>query len=517
MAGMGVGFVLSRTVRPPRPPRGRVGAVGHRLPPPRGRLHRRRRARAGPGRRAPRPHRLSRGSEAVRRGYKPGMPHPGPRRAAAPAVALCCSASPCSPPPRVRLGAGLHLRGERSRRHARPVAAHRADHRQPGRSRVQGGLRRRQPPRVAAADHRQPAVRDDRPRAALRRAVRADRDRRGRGRRAADRGPADPAPASRPERRCPGRRRSRASGRSTSGRPSRRSSPRRFDARPAQPARAARPGHRPLRQRLAAADRHLVRARHQRARQGAARRPRRLADRDVVDSSSIDPSNLTPAQLGAPGRRAHPAVQASLDAIPPIPIPATVAQLKVHAGPQDRGRRQAHPARARPHADRRRAERRRPHGRRGHRRRGAGQLRRRRRPRAAVHVAADRADRRPALQGPREAARRRQPPLRRQARDDPLHGDGQGRGAAARPPHRALHRHGEAAAQEAPGHQQGALPGRIAKEKSLRLKLVRRMLVSSTSVRGSKVTIAGRVVRPLGVAGPARWSSSAACRAAATA
>jgi hypothetical protein len=38
----------------------------------------------------------------------------------------------------------------------------------------------------------------------------------------------------------------------------------------------------------------------------------------------------------------------------------------------------------------------------------------------------------------------------------------------------------------------------IAKQKSLRLKLVRRMIVSGTSVKGRKVTIAGRVVRPLG-------------------
>ena len=38
----------------------------------------------------------------------------------------------------------------------------------------------------------------------------------------------------------------------------------------------------------------------------------------------------------------------------------------------------------------------------------------------------------------------------------------------------------------------------IDKQKSLRLKLVRRMLVSGTAVKGGKVTIAGRVVRPLG-------------------
>ena len=38
----------------------------------------------------------------------------------------------------------------------------------------------------------------------------------------------------------------------------------------------------------------------------------------------------------------------------------------------------------------------------------------------------------------------------------------------------------------------------IGKQKSLRLKLVRRMLVSGTSLKGRRVTIAGRIVRPLG-------------------
>jgi hypothetical protein len=38
----------------------------------------------------------------------------------------------------------------------------------------------------------------------------------------------------------------------------------------------------------------------------------------------------------------------------------------------------------------------------------------------------------------------------------------------------------------------------ISKQRSLRLKLVRRMLVSTTTVRDRRVTIAGRVVRPLG-------------------
>ncbi|MGH2968973.1 MAG: hypothetical protein ACRDK0_07900, partial [Solirubrobacteraceae bacterium] len=38
----------------------------------------------------------------------------------------------------------------------------------------------------------------------------------------------------------------------------------------------------------------------------------------------------------------------------------------------------------------------------------------------------------------------------------------------------------------------------IGKQKSFRLKLARRMLVSSTRTRANRVTIAGRVVRPLG-------------------
>ena len=68
-----------------------------------------------------------------------------------------------------------------------------------------------------------------------------------------------------------------------------------------------------------------------------------------------------------------------------------------------------------------------------------------------------------------------------------------------RPPHRPVHRHGEAAAQRGCARTNRArYRAEIAKEKSLRLKLVRRMLVSGTAVKGGKVTIAGRVVRPLG-------------------
>ena len=52
----------------------------------------------------------------------------------------------------------------------------------------------------------------------------------------------------------------------------------------------------------------------------------------VVDSSNIDPSNLSPAQLGLPGVALDPAVQGILDALPTISVPATVAQLRVTPG-----------------------------------------------------------------------------------------------------------------------------------------------------------------------------------------
>ena len=52
----------------------------------------------------------------------------------------------------------------------------------------------------------------------------------------------------------------------------------------------------------------------------------------VVDSSSIDPSKLSPAQLGLPGATLDPAVQEILDTLPDVQVPATVAQLKVTPG-----------------------------------------------------------------------------------------------------------------------------------------------------------------------------------------
>ena len=55
---------------------------------------------------------------------------------------------------------------------------------------------------------------------------------------------------------------------------------------------------------------HLVGARHQRARQGAARGPRRLADRDASWTRRTSTrSNLSPAQLGLPGVTLDPAVK----------------------------------------------------------------------------------------------------------------------------------------------------------------------------------------------------------------
>ena len=206
------------------------------------------------------------------------MPYPGPAGRPRCRRPLPARPRPARRRPRARLRAGLDLRGERPRRHPRPVAAHRADHREQGRADLQGGRRRRQPARVAAADHRQPAVGDDRPRSRLR----ARRPRRPRPPPAASASCGSPACRSRssaPTRAgSPARRRSAASARSTSAPPSRRSS-----------RRASTPSCSNLRalraqvtgrcvNGVAAADGHVVGARHQRARQGAAGRPRGVAD-----------------------------------------------------------------------------------------------------------------------------------------------------------------------------------------------------------------------------------------------
>ena len=128
--------------------------------------------------------------------YKPRMLYPGPRRAAAPLAALCLTVlallaavpAPASAQGYTCEASALAATLGPSPR-TEPVTANK------GESRLQGGLRRRQRTCLAAADHRQPAVGDDRPAAAHGLAVRADRDRRGRRRRAADRRPADPARA----------------------------------------------------------------------------------------------------------------------------------------------------------------------------------------------------------------------------------------------------------------------------------------------------------------------------------
>lgn len=54
---------------------------------------------------------------------------------------------------------------------------------------------------------------------------------------------------------------------------------------------------------------------------------------NVVDSTSIDPSNLTPAQLGVPGADIT-VLQPILDALPTISVPAAAATVRVEPGRQ---------------------------------------------------------------------------------------------------------------------------------------------------------------------------------------
>ncbi len=53
---------------------------------------------------------------------------------------------------------------------------------------------------------------------------------------------------------------------------------------------------------------------------------------NVVDSSAIDPSNLTPEQLGLPPGPLDPAIQTILDGLPTVSIPATGASVRVEPG-----------------------------------------------------------------------------------------------------------------------------------------------------------------------------------------
>ena len=219
---------------------------------------------------------------------------------------------------------------------------------------------------------------------------------------------------------------------------------------------------------------------------------------NVVDSSSIDPSNLSPAQLGLPGVTLDPAVQSVLDALPTISVPATVAQLRVQPGRRIEGG-----GRLTQHAlDLTLAV--------------GGQT--------VVDLTVGEATVGAAqvnCGGVADLAL--QCTSRRIVLIDVLRSNGTVRlfGAAsrrfagrrvtlrflatgkvvARP---VVRRTGLfAATVELPRRRLRATNraryrAEIAKQKSLRLKLVRRMIVSGTSVKGRKVTIAGRVVRPLG-------------------
>ena len=218
----------------------------------------------------------------------------------------------------------------------------------------------------------------------------------------------------------------------------------------------------------------------------------------VVDSSNIDPSNLTPDQLGLPGVTLDPAVQAVLDTLPTISIPATVAQLKVTPGRKIEGGGkltqhaldltltvggqnvvdltvgEATVGAAQVNCG------------------GVADLALQCTSRRIVLIDVLRSKGRVKLLG---AANRRYAGKRVKIRfmatgkvvARPLVRRTGLFTATAKLPRKRLRATNRARYQ-----------AEIAKEKSLRLKLVRRMLVSGTSVKGSKVTIAGRVVRPLG-------------------
>jgi hypothetical protein len=218
----------------------------------------------------------------------------------------------------------------------------------------------------------------------------------------------------------------------------------------------------------------------------------------VVDSSNIDPSNLNPNQLGLPGVTLDPAVQTFLDTLPTISIPATVAQLKFEPGRKITGGGkltqhaldltltvggqnvvdltvgEATVGAAQVNCG------------------GVADLALQCTSRRIVLIDVLRSKGRVKLFG---AANRRYAGKRVTIRflatgkvvARPLVRRTGLFTATATLPRKKLRATNKAR------YQAG-----IAKEKSLRLKLVRRMLVSGTSVKGSKVTIAGHVVRPLG-------------------
>ena len=218
----------------------------------------------------------------------------------------------------------------------------------------------------------------------------------------------------------------------------------------------------------------------------------------VVDSSQIDPKKLTPEQLGIPGVAITGPLKDLIDQAPVISIPATVAQLKVTPGRKIEGGGkltqhaldltltvggqnvvdltvgEATVGAAQVNCG------------------GVADLALQCTSRRIVLIDVLRSDRKVRLFG---AANRRYAGRRVKIR---FMATGK---VVARP---RVSRTGLFTAtaklprRKLRGTNRARYQAEIAKEKSLRLKLVRRMLVSGTSVNGRKVTIAGRVVRPLG-------------------
>jgi len=218
----------------------------------------------------------------------------------------------------------------------------------------------------------------------------------------------------------------------------------------------------------------------------------------LADTSSIDPSNLTPQQLGIPGLIITGPIKDALDQAPAISIPATVAQLKVTPGRKIEGGGkltqhaldltltvggqnvvdltvgEATVGAAQVNCG------------------GVADLALQCTNRRIVLIDVVRSKGRVRLLG---AANRRFA-----GRKVTIRFTATGK-VVARP---VVRRTGLFTAtakmprKKVRATNRARYQASIAKEKSLRLKLVRRMLVSETDVRGSRVTIAGRVVRPLG-------------------
>jgi hypothetical protein len=217
----------------------------------------------------------------------------------------------------------------------------------------------------------------------------------------------------------------------------------------------------------------------------------------VADSTAIDPSNLSPAQLGLPGVVLDPLVQQFLDDLPSVEIPATVAQVRATPGRRfEAGGKLTQRALELSIAV-------------------AGQnvleavfgeatvgatavncggvadlaLECTSRPLVLIDVLRSKGRVRLLGAANRRYAGRRvairfmatgKVVARPRVRTSGLFR------ATAKLPRRALR-----------ATNRARYRAEIGRQRSLRLKLVRRMLISDTSVRGGRVTIAGRVVRPL--------------------